>query len=54
MNATAHWAGMLRDATTWVLPVIFAITFHEAAHGFVARDWGTTRLGARAGSVSTR
>src|SRR5215208_6635788 len=40
MNATAQWAGMLRDATTWVLPVIFAITFHEAAHGFVARRLG--------------
>src|SRR3954453_13536581 len=40
MNATAQWAGMLRDATTWVLPVIFAITFHEAAHGFVARRFG--------------
>lgn len=23
-------------ATTWVLPVLIAITFHEAAHGFVA------------------
>jgi Zn-dependent protease len=40
MNATAQWAGMLREATTWVLPVIFAITFHEAAHGFVARRLG--------------
>jgi Zn-dependent protease len=24
------------SASTWVLPVLFAITFHEAAHGFVA------------------
>jgi Zn-dependent protease len=40
MNATAHWLGMLRDATTWVLPVIFAVTFHEAAHGFVAHAFG--------------
>jgi Zn-dependent protease len=24
------------DASTWVIPVIIAITFHEAAHGFVA------------------
>jgi Zn-dependent protease len=40
MNATAQWAVMLREATTWVLPVIFAITFHEAAHGFVARRLG--------------
>jgi Zn-dependent protease len=27
-------------ATTWVLPVIIAITFHEAAHGFVAHLLG--------------
>jgi Zn-dependent protease len=36
MNATAQWAGILREATTWILPIIFAVTFHEAAHGFVA------------------
>jgi Zn-dependent protease len=24
------------EASTWVIPVIIAITFHEAAHGFVA------------------
>jgi Zn-dependent protease len=40
MNATAQYATMLREATTWVLPVIFAVTFHEAAHGFVARRLG--------------
>jgi Zn-dependent protease len=40
MNATAHWVSMLREATTWVLPVIFAVTFHEAAHGFVAYRFG--------------
>jgi Zn-dependent protease len=28
------------DASTWVIPVIIAITFHEAAHGFVARMCG--------------
>ena len=27
-------------ATIWVLPVIIAITFHEAAHGFVAHLLG--------------
>jgi Zn-dependent protease len=27
-------------ATIWVLPVIFAITFHEAAHGYVAHLLG--------------
>ena len=48
MNATAHWAGMLREATTWILPIIFAVTFHEAAHGFVAYR-ATTRPSAKAG-----
>jgi Zn-dependent protease len=28
------------EASTWVIPVIIAITFHEAAHGFVARLCG--------------
>jgi Zn-dependent protease len=30
----------LFDASAWVIPVIIAITFHEAAHGFVARLFG--------------
>lgn len=40
MNAATHWAALLQQATTWVLPVIFAVTFHEAAHGFVAHYFG--------------
>lgn len=32
----AEMAGWLAEASTWVLPVLIAITFHEAAHGFVA------------------
>ncbi len=28
------------DASAWVIPVIIAVTFHEAAHGFVARLFG--------------
>jgi Zn-dependent protease len=28
------------QASTWVIPVIIAITFHEAAHGYVARMCG--------------
>jgi Zn-dependent protease len=40
MNGGAHFAELLRQATTWVLPVIFAVTFHEAAHGFVAWQLG--------------
>lgn len=27
---------MLYDVSTWLLPLIVAVTFHEAAHGFVA------------------
>src|SRR6266436_5671096 len=28
------------DLSVWVLPLVFAITFHEAAHGFVAHALG--------------
>jgi Zn-dependent protease len=28
------------EASTWVIPVIIAITFHEAAHGLVALFFG--------------
>jgi Zn-dependent protease len=30
----------LFEASTWVMPVILAVTFHEAAHGFVAYQFG--------------
>jgi len=30
----------LYDVSVWVLPLVTAITFHEAAHGFVARHFG--------------
>jgi Zn-dependent protease len=30
----------LLEASTWVIPVLIAITFHEAAHGFVALRFG--------------
>ncbi len=33
-------AATLYAASTWVLPVIFAVTFHEAAHGFIALRFG--------------
>lgn len=32
--------GFIQTASTWVLPVLVAITFHEAAHGFVAWKLG--------------
>ncbi len=31
---------LLYTASTWVIPVVTAITFHEAAHGFVAHRFG--------------
>ncbi len=34
MNVTAY------DLSVWVLPLVIAITFHEAAHGFVAYAYG--------------
>ena len=30
------------DISVWVLPLLIAITFHEAAHAFVARHFGDT------------
>jgi Zn-dependent protease len=40
MNPMGGLGSMLYQASTWVLPVVFAVTFHEAAHGFVARRFG--------------
>jgi Zn-dependent protease len=51
MNATAHWMETLQAATTWVLPIIFAVTFHEAAHGLVAYRFGDDTA-ARAGRLT--
>src|ERR1700730_14810992 len=33
-------ATVLYTASTWVVPVVLAITLHEAAHGFVAHWFG--------------
>jgi Zn-dependent protease len=35
-----QWVSMLYTASTWLLPVLIAITLHEAAHGFVAHRLG--------------
>ena len=40
MNPVGGLAAALYQASTWVLPVVFAVTFHEAAHGFVAYHFG--------------
>jgi Zn-dependent protease len=40
-NATEHRLSLnLYDVSVWVLPLVIAITFHEAAHGFVAHRLG--------------
>ena len=39
------------DLSVWVLPLVIAITFHEAAHGFVARHFGDNTA-AEQGRVS--
>jgi len=44
-------AAMIYEASTWVLPVIFAVTLHEAAHGFVAHRFGDDTA-LQAGRVS--
>jgi Zn-dependent protease len=40
VNPSGTTAAMIYEASTWVLPVIFAVTLHEAAHGFVAYHFG--------------
>jgi Zn-dependent protease len=36
----SRFALTLYEVSTWIIPLIVAITFHEAAHGFVARMFG--------------
>ncbi len=40
---------ILYDASAWVVPLLIAITFHEAAHGFVAKLFGdpTAKIAGR-------
>lgn len=40
MNPVGGIAAMLYQASTWVLPVVIAVTFYEAAHGFIAYRFG--------------
>lgn len=40
MEMNFDLAGVAYEASTWILPVLIAITFHEAAHGFVAWQLG--------------
>jgi Zn-dependent protease len=38
MDQNAHTA--LYTASTWIVPILLAITLHEAAHGYAARRFG--------------
>jgi len=40
MMPAGQWGALLYQATTWIIPVVIAVTFHEAAHGFVAHRFG--------------
>jgi Zn-dependent protease len=40
VSSVSGFTALLYQASTWVLPVVFAVTFHEAAHGFVAYRFG--------------
>jgi Zn-dependent protease len=48
MGGAGSLAATIYQASTWVLPVVFAVTFHEAAHGYIALCFGDdTALRAR-------
>jgi Zn-dependent protease len=51
MIVDGHLAQMIKTVTTWIVPLIFAVTLHEAAHGFVALRFGDDTA-LRAGRVS--
>ncbi|MGD9617258.1 MAG: site-2 protease family protein [Alphaproteobacteria bacterium] len=51
MNAFADWAPAVYAGSAWVLPVLFAVTFHEAAHGYAALRFGDDTA-RRAGRLS--
>jgi Zn-dependent protease len=51
MIVDGQLAAMVKSATTWIVPVIFAVTLHEAAHGFAALRFGDDTA-LRAGRVS--
>lgn len=51
MIVDAQLAQTIKTVTTWIVPLIFAVTFHEAAHGVVALRFGDDTA-LRAGRVS--
>ena len=51
MIVDGHLAAMIKSATTWIVPVILAVTLHEAAHGYVALRFGDDTA-KRSGRIS--
>ena len=45
----ARFALTLYEISTWIVPLVVAITFHEAAHGFVAHLFGDDTAWRRGG-----
>jgi Zn-dependent protease len=37
---TPHFNTIIQEVSVWLLPILIAVTFHEAAHGFVAHLLG--------------
>jgi len=37
---SGNMSAALYTASTWIIPVLLAVTLHEAAHGFAARRFG--------------
>ena len=42
MISESQFADILHTISVWCVPILMAITFHEAAHGFVAKRFGDT------------
>ena len=37
---SGNMSAALYTASTWIIPVLLAVTLHEAAHGYAARSFG--------------
>ena len=47
MNGQASGGGVVWEALTLIIPLVFAIVFHEVAHGLMARALGDTTAAER-------
>lgn len=47
-------ANLIQTVAIYALPVLFAITIHEAAHGYAARHFGDNTAYAQGASLQTR